>query len=434
MHTGRERREAQSDWWTRSGSRPPASRFRPTRSSGGNQQKIVVAKWLATEPKVLLLDEPTKGVDVGAKFEIHEIIRREAARGAGCLVVSSDLPEMLALADRILVMREGRIQGRARRRRGDRRIRHAPGHSRGSPLEETLAGSRAQHRRDPGDRDPVLHLVALARGGRARIRSSTPSNALLILKYSSIYGIAAVGAAIVIISGGIDLVARRGDRALGRRRRRSSSWSAAGRCGPSDDARACSSASRPGSSARGWSCSSSCRRSSRRSASWASRAALAFIITEGRYFDVSSKLLARLASARPPGRLARAARHDRAGAGLPGADDARSSGAERCSPSAATKRRRSSPGLPSAASRLGLRAGRAPRRRGRGGPGDGPGPGQGRPRDRLRAGYHRLGGRRRRQPGRRPRLGGRRRARHADLRRAAERAAADSRARRSTIG
>ena len=60
---------------------------------------------------MLLLDEPTKGVDVGAKFEIHEIVRREAARGAGCLVASSDLPEVLALCDRIIVMREGQIQG-----------------------------------------------------------------------------------------------------------------------------------------------------------------------------------------------------------------------------------------------------------------------------------------------------------------------------------
>src|SRR5262249_27822378 len=83
----------------------------PDSLSGGNQQKVVVAKWLATAPTVILLDEPTKGVDVGAKFEIHEIIRREAARGAGCLVASSDLPEVLALADRILVMREGSIHG-----------------------------------------------------------------------------------------------------------------------------------------------------------------------------------------------------------------------------------------------------------------------------------------------------------------------------------
>jgi rhamnose transport system ATP-binding protein len=83
----------------------------PDRLSGGNQQKVVVGKWLAIAPRVLLLDEPTKGVDVGAKFEIHNIIRREAARGMACLVVSSDLPEVLALAHRILVMRDGQIAG-----------------------------------------------------------------------------------------------------------------------------------------------------------------------------------------------------------------------------------------------------------------------------------------------------------------------------------
>ena len=83
----------------------------PDSLSGGNQQKVVAAKWLATAPRVLLLDEPTKGVDVGAKFEIHELVRRQAARGLAVLVVSSDLPEVLALADRIVVMREGRVQG-----------------------------------------------------------------------------------------------------------------------------------------------------------------------------------------------------------------------------------------------------------------------------------------------------------------------------------
>ena len=83
----------------------------PDSLSGGNQQKVVLAKWLATRPRVLLLDEPTKGVDVGAKFEIHEIIRRQAAAGLACLVVSSDLPEVLSLCHRVIVMREGRIQG-----------------------------------------------------------------------------------------------------------------------------------------------------------------------------------------------------------------------------------------------------------------------------------------------------------------------------------
>ena len=101
----------------------------PDSLSGGNQQKIVVAKWLATAPTVLLLDEPTKGVDVGAKFEIHEIIRREAARGAACLVARATCPRSWRSADRILVMREGRIAGRARRRRRDRGSGDAAGHA-----------------------------------------------------------------------------------------------------------------------------------------------------------------------------------------------------------------------------------------------------------------------------------------------------------------
>jgi ABC-type sugar transport system ATPase subunit len=89
----------------------PSIEATPDVLSGGNQQKVVAAKWLALEPRVLLLDEPTKGVDVGAKYDIHGIVRQMAARGAGCLLVSSDLPEVLALADRILVMREGRLRG-----------------------------------------------------------------------------------------------------------------------------------------------------------------------------------------------------------------------------------------------------------------------------------------------------------------------------------
>jgi rhamnose transport system ATP-binding protein len=110
VHMARERREAQDlvEAWR---IKAAGVEVLPDALSGGNQQKIVVAKWLATSPRVLLLDEPTKGVDVGAKFEIHEIIRQEAARSAACLVASSDLPEVLAIADRIVVMREGRIQG-----------------------------------------------------------------------------------------------------------------------------------------------------------------------------------------------------------------------------------------------------------------------------------------------------------------------------------
>jgi rhamnose transport system ATP-binding protein len=89
----------------------PGTGVTPDRLSGGNQQKVVLARWLAIDPRVFLLDEPTKGVDVGAKDEIHAIIRQKAADGAACVVVSSDLPEILAVAHRIVVMREGRVQG-----------------------------------------------------------------------------------------------------------------------------------------------------------------------------------------------------------------------------------------------------------------------------------------------------------------------------------
>jgi ABC-type sugar transport system ATPase subunit len=79
--------------------------------SGGNQQKVVLARWLAIEPKVLIVDEPTRGIDVGAKAEIHAILSRLAASGVGILLISSEMNEILALSDRILVMRDGRIAG-----------------------------------------------------------------------------------------------------------------------------------------------------------------------------------------------------------------------------------------------------------------------------------------------------------------------------------
>ena len=77
--------------------------------SGGNQQKIVVAKWLALKPKILILDEPTRGIDVGAKAEVHQLIDEMARQGIGIILISSELPEILALSDRILVVSKGRI-------------------------------------------------------------------------------------------------------------------------------------------------------------------------------------------------------------------------------------------------------------------------------------------------------------------------------------
>ena len=77
--------------------------------SGGNRQKVVLGKWLATGPRVLILDEPTHGIDVGTKAQVHGIIRRLAEEGLAILLISSDLPEILRMSDRILVMADGRL-------------------------------------------------------------------------------------------------------------------------------------------------------------------------------------------------------------------------------------------------------------------------------------------------------------------------------------
>ncbi|NJM83569.1 MAG: sugar ABC transporter ATP-binding protein [Tabrizicola sp.] len=79
--------------------------------SGGNQQKVMLAKWLNTKPRLLIVDEPTRGIDIGAKAEVHQILRSLAAEGVAIMIISSDLPEVLSLADRVIVMREGRIVG-----------------------------------------------------------------------------------------------------------------------------------------------------------------------------------------------------------------------------------------------------------------------------------------------------------------------------------
>ncbi|MDX8464005.1 ATP-binding cassette domain-containing protein, partial [Mesorhizobium humile] len=77
--------------------------------SGGNQQKVVIAKWLATTPKVIILDEPTKGIDIGSKAAVHGFMAELVAQGLSVIMVSSELPEILGMSDRVVVMREGRI-------------------------------------------------------------------------------------------------------------------------------------------------------------------------------------------------------------------------------------------------------------------------------------------------------------------------------------
>ena len=83
--------------------------------SGGNQQKVVIASWLATKPRILILDEPTRGIDIGAKTEIYAIMNELAKNGVSIIMVSSELPEIIGMSDRVIVMRSGEISGELER-------------------------------------------------------------------------------------------------------------------------------------------------------------------------------------------------------------------------------------------------------------------------------------------------------------------------------
>ena len=107
VRTGLERATAES-FRQRLAIRTPSVDVAVAKLSGGNQQKVMLSKWLNTHPAVLILDEPTRGIDVGAKTEVHAMITALAAEGIGIIMISSELPEVLAMSDRVLVMREGR--------------------------------------------------------------------------------------------------------------------------------------------------------------------------------------------------------------------------------------------------------------------------------------------------------------------------------------
>ncbi|ARJ06780.1 ribose import ATP-binding protein RbsA [Cnuibacter physcomitrellae] len=107
--SGRAERRAAADWSSRLQVKTGSPDFAVSTLSGGNQQKVVLAKWLATEPKLIIVDEPTRGIDVGTKSEVHRLLSDLAGRGIGVLMISSELPEVLGMADRVLVMHEGRI-------------------------------------------------------------------------------------------------------------------------------------------------------------------------------------------------------------------------------------------------------------------------------------------------------------------------------------
>jgi len=106
---GTKERRAAEEWSARLRVKTGSPEFAVSTLSGGNQQKVVLAKWLATEPSFLIVDEPTRGIDIGTKAEVHRLISDLARRGIAILMISSELPEVLGMADRILVMHEGRI-------------------------------------------------------------------------------------------------------------------------------------------------------------------------------------------------------------------------------------------------------------------------------------------------------------------------------------
>ena len=89
----------------------PSPRQMAVNLSGSNQQKVVLGKWLLTDPKILIVDEPTRGIDVGAKYEIYNLLNRLILQGVSIIMISSELPELLGMSDRIAVMHEGRLTG-----------------------------------------------------------------------------------------------------------------------------------------------------------------------------------------------------------------------------------------------------------------------------------------------------------------------------------
>ncbi|HEY0865884.1 MAG TPA: ATP-binding cassette domain-containing protein [Fimbriimonas sp.] len=178
--------------------------------SGGNQQKLVFGRWLETEPEVLILDEPTRGVDVAAKAQIHQLVCDLAARGKAILLISSELPEVMAVSDRILVMAEGKVTAEI-------------DPSRSSEDEIVAAALPRSPKRDDGpvpSAHPRLRAILAFRElgiGAALVAIAllmaiarpaeflSLKNGLDVLTSASIVSVAAIGMTLVIITGGIDI-------------------------------------------------------------------------------------------------------------------------------------------------------------------------------------------------------------------------------------
>ncbi|MEW5815627.1 MAG: ATP-binding cassette domain-containing protein [Spirochaetota bacterium] len=188
--------------------------------SGGNQQKVVIGKWLLSKPKVLICDEPTRGVDIGAKLEIYAYLRNLADEGLAIIMVSSELPEILGMSDRILVMRQGRITAEfdGREATEENVLAQAIGTGLRSPGSLDSPGS-LKPSNGPDDTLPLIQRLALlsdkvvyiflALLAAAGIISSSKFlngyNLTSIIRYAAALGIVSMGQSFVMIAGGVDL-------------------------------------------------------------------------------------------------------------------------------------------------------------------------------------------------------------------------------------
>ena len=195
--------------------------------SGGNQQKVVLGKWLATKPRVLIMDEPTRGIDIGAKSEIHRLMSELAQQGLAILMISSELPEIMGMSDRILVMRGGTIVAEFARGEATQEMIatammsasadaerwpagrwRASGHGRRGAPSGAQDGFRGGLRRIFGSQEMVLLLSIVALlvvVGAINPRFVAERNLQSIFLGNAYIAVAAIGMSMVIISGNIDI-------------------------------------------------------------------------------------------------------------------------------------------------------------------------------------------------------------------------------------
>ena len=174
--------------------------------SGGNQQKVVLGRWLLAQPKILILDEPTRGVDVGAKAEIHRHLRRLAGEGCAILLISSELPEVLEHSDRVVVFREGEIAGEFDPRQAGPAGIASAALPRQSPEEASAGQSRSTGSRFQGRSFNELALLLCVAGLGLWLTVSTEGFSLLnLLTHTSLWAILGLAAAVVIVGRGIDI-------------------------------------------------------------------------------------------------------------------------------------------------------------------------------------------------------------------------------------